>query len=50
MADQPEVEYTTADGNDYEAHEGTYRTFVMLTKWSVIFLIILLVGMATFLT
>jgi hypothetical protein len=50
MADHAEVEYATADGNDYEAHEATYRTFVKLTKWSVIFLAILLILMAIFLT
>jgi hypothetical protein len=50
MADHAEVEYATADGNDYEAHETTYRTFVKLTKWSVIFLVILLMLMAIFLT
>jgi Bacterial aa3 type cytochrome c oxidase subunit IV len=50
MADHAEVEYATADGNDYEAHESTYRTFVMLVKWSVIFLVILLALMAVFLT
>jgi hypothetical protein len=50
MADHAEVEYATAAGNDYEAHESTYRTFVMLTKWGVIFLVTLLILMAIFLT
>ena len=27
MADHSEVAYTTADGNDYEAHEQTYEGF-----------------------
>ena len=26
MADHGEVEYATADGNDYAEHEGTYET------------------------
>jgi len=50
MADHAEVEYATAAGNDYEAHESTYRTFVMLTKWGVIFLVTLVILMAIFLT
>jgi hypothetical protein len=28
MAEHGEVEYSTADGNDYQAHEGTYASFV----------------------
>ena len=28
MADHGEVEYATADGNDYAEHEGTYRLFI----------------------
>jgi hypothetical protein len=30
MADHAEVEYSTADGNDYVEHEGTYVSFVRL--------------------
>jgi hypothetical protein len=30
MADHGEVEYATADGNDYAEHEGTYENFVHL--------------------
>ena len=33
MADHGEVEYATADGNDYAEHEGTYEMFITLTKW-----------------
>ena len=33
MADHSEVAYTTADGNDYEAHEQTYVGFIMLVKY-----------------
>src|SRR3954470_19282086 len=49
MADHGEVEYATADGNDYAEHEGTYHMFLTLTKWIVGFLIILLIAMAYFL-
>jgi hypothetical protein len=50
MAQHAEVEYGTADGNDYAEHEGTYRLFITLTKWTLGFLIILLALMAYFLT
>jgi hypothetical protein len=49
MADHAEVEYATADGNDYAEHERTYEMFVALTKWGIIFLVILLILMAYFL-
>ena len=44
-----ELEYATADGNDYAEHEGTYAMFITLTKWMVGFLVILLLAMAYFL-
>ena len=50
MADHGEVEYATANGNDYAEHEGTYQLFLTLTKWIVGFLAILLFGMYYFLT
>src|SRR5205085_1939056 len=43
MADHGEVEYATADGNDYAEHEGTYHLFLTLTKWIVGFVVILLI-------
>jgi hypothetical protein len=49
MADHGEVEYATADGNDYAEHEATYQLFLTLTKWIVGFCVILLIGMAYFL-
>ena len=49
MADHGEVEYATADGNDYAEHEATYLLFLTLTKWIVGFCVILLLGMAYFL-
>jgi len=50
MADHHEVAYTTADGNDYAAHERTYLGFIALLKYSTIALVILLILMAIFLT
>ena len=32
MAEHAEVEYAAATGNDYPAHEHTYRNFVTLVK------------------
>ena len=50
MADHHgEVEYATAEGNDYAEHEATYLLFLTLTKWIVGFCVILLVLMAYFL-
>ena len=49
MADHGEVEYATADGNDYAEHESTYEMFLTLTKWMIGFLVILCSGMAYFL-
>jgi hypothetical protein len=49
MADHRQVEYATADGNDYAEHEKTYSFFVTLVKWHVIVLVLILAGMAYFL-
>jgi len=49
MADHSEVAYTTADGNDYVAHEQNYEGFLMLVKWGTISVAILLALMAYFL-
>ena len=49
MADHSEVAYTTADGNDYKAHEETYEGFIMLVKYGTIAVIIILALMAYFL-
>ena len=32
MADHGEVEYATADGNDYAEHEATYAMFIAMTN------------------
>ena len=50
MADHSEVAYTTADGNDYEAHEQTYEGFIMLVKYGSATVIFILAMMAIFLT
>jgi hypothetical protein len=49
MAGHSEVAYTTADGNDYEAHEQTYEGFIRLVKYGTAAVIIILVLMALFL-
>ena len=49
MADHSEVAYTTADGNDYEAHEKTYEGFIMLVKYGTAAVAIILILMAYFL-
>ena len=49
MADHSEVAYTTADGNDYVAHEQTYEGFLTLVKFGSITVAIILILMAYFL-
>jgi hypothetical protein len=49
MADHSEVAYTTADGNDYVAHEQTYEGFIKLVKYGTITVIVIVVLMAIFL-
>jgi Bacterial aa3 type cytochrome c oxidase subunit IV len=50
MADHSEVAYTTADGNDYAAHEATYEGFIKLVKYSATVVALILILMAIFLT
>ncbi|HEY0851746.1 MAG TPA: aa3-type cytochrome c oxidase subunit IV [Bradyrhizobium sp.] len=50
MADHSEVAYTTADGNDYKAHEQTYEGFIMLVKYGTAAVVVVLALMAIFLT
>ena len=50
MADHSEVAYTTADGNDYVAHEQTYEGFIMLVKYGTIGVVIIVALMGYFLT
>jgi Bacterial aa3 type cytochrome c oxidase subunit IV len=50
MADHGQVEYATATGNDYPAHEQMYRSFLTLVKVVISAIVIIVVGMAIFLT
>jgi hypothetical protein len=50
MAAHDTPEYSVATGNDYEAHEQTYRTFLSLVKWILGLVILIVIGMAIFLT
>ncbi len=50
MAEHNEVAYTTADGNDYQAHEQTYEGFIMLVKVGTAAVIFIVAMMAIFLT
>ena len=49
MAEHNEVAYTTADGNDYVAHEQTYEGFIKLVKYGSVTVAIILILMAYFL-
>jgi hypothetical protein len=50
MADHAEVEYATAEGNDYAAHEQTYEAFITLTKVMIGVIATIVILMAYFLT
>ena len=50
MASHGEVSYTTADGNDYAAHEATYKGFVRLATWGTAAVVLVVILMAIFLT
>ena len=50
MADHAEVAYSTAEGNDYAAHEQTYEGFIKLVKYGTGSVIVILILMAIFLT
>lgn len=50
MADHHEVAYSTAEGNDYAAHEQTYEGFIKLVKYGTISVALVLILMAIFLT
>jgi hypothetical protein len=49
MANHGEVAYTTADGNDYVAHEATYEGFLKLVKYGTGTVVLILILMAIFL-
>jgi Bacterial aa3 type cytochrome c oxidase subunit IV len=50
MADHGDLEYATAEGNDYAAHEQTYLGFVKLVKVGIAVIVAIVVLMAYFLT
>jgi Bacterial aa3 type cytochrome c oxidase subunit IV len=50
MAERNEVDYTIADGNDYQAHKKTYEGFIMLVKVGTAAVVFILAIMAIFLT
>ena len=49
MADHGELAYTTADGNDYAAHEATYEGFIKLVKFGTATVVFIVAMMAIFL-
>jgi hypothetical protein len=50
MSEHNEVAYTTADGNDYLAHEQTYEGFIRLVKFGTSAVLFIVAMMAIFLT
>ncbi len=50
MDEHGQLEYATASGNDYAAHEQMYHTFVTLTKTFVAVIAVIVILMAIFLT
>jgi DMSO/TMAO reductase YedYZ molybdopterin-dependent catalytic subunit len=50
MAGHTEVVFTTADGNDYAAHEQTYEGFLKLVKYGTAAVLFIVAMMAIFLT
>jgi hypothetical protein len=49
MADHGELEYATAEGNDYASHEQTYLAFIKMVKVGIAVVVVILVLMAYFL-
>ena len=49
MDDHGQLEYATAAGNDYPAHEQMYHTFVTLTRSALAVIVVILILMAIFL-
>jgi hypothetical protein len=47
MADHGTVEYATATGNDYPAHEQSYERFVHFTVVGILYVVTILFGLAT---
>ena len=49
MAEHGKPQHSTAPGNDYAQHEGTYVDFLKLVKWVIIVVVVILAGMFFFL-
>jgi hypothetical protein len=49
MAEHGEIAYSTADGNDYAAHEATYVGFINLVKYGSLGVAVIVILMAFFL-
>jgi hypothetical protein len=49
MDDHGQLEYATAEGNDYANHEHMYRTFVTLTRTAIVVIAGIVILMAIFL-
>jgi hypothetical protein len=47
MAEHGTVEYATAAGNDYPAHEQSYKRFVFFTFTGIVYVVTILFGLAT---
>lgn len=47
MAEHGTVEYATAAGNDYPAHEQGYERFVHFTLVGILYVVTILFGLAT---
>jgi hypothetical protein len=45
MAEHGTVEYATAPGNDYPAHEASYERFVFFTFASILYVVTILFGL-----
>jgi hypothetical protein len=50
MDDHGQLEYGTARGNDYVAHEQMFHTFLTLTKTAIAVIATIVILMAIFLT
>ncbi len=49
MADHGELEYASAIGNDYAAHERTYEGFLTLVKSVLAAVVVIVILLAVFL-
>jgi hypothetical protein len=45
MAEHGTVEYATAAGNDYPAHENSYERFVQFTVVGIVYVVTILLGL-----